>query len=101
MVHSLLLADFYKTGHIYQYPKDTEMVYSNWTPRGSRIEGIDEVVVFGMQYFVKEYLIDAFNDGFFNLPKNQAVDEYKRILDNCLGPNAVKMEHVEKRFHSQ
>jgi nicotinamide phosphoribosyltransferase len=94
-INPLLLADFYKTGHIYQYPEGTEMVYSNWTPRGSRIEGINEVVVFGLQYFIKEYLINQFNEGFFDLPKEQVVGEYKRILDNSLGPDVVKMDHIE------
>ena len=34
----------------------------NLTPRGSRIPGIDRVVVFGIQYFIKEYLIRRFTD---------------------------------------
>ena len=31
-----LLVDGYKVGHVFQYPSDTEFVYSNLTPRKSR-----------------------------------------------------------------
>lgn len=55
-----LLCDFYKVSHREQYPKGTEKIYSTWTPRESRIEGIDHVVAFGFQSFIKEYLIDYF-----------------------------------------
>lgn len=92
---AIVLKDFYKTDHRRQYPKGIELVYSNATPRGSRIPGIDKVVVFGLQYFVIEYLIDHFNETFFNVPKETAVSQYKRRLDTSLGPDAVPMDHVE------
>jgi len=92
---ALVLKDFYKTDHRRQYPNGTELVYSNLTPRGSRLPGIDKVVVFGFQYFVIEYLIDHYNETFFNVPKEEAVRKYKRRLDTSLGPDAVPMEHVE------
>lgn len=44
-MNPMLMADFYKLSHREQYPKGTEYVYSTWTPRKSRIEGINEVVV--------------------------------------------------------
>ncbi len=46
--------DFYKTGHHKQYLPGTTMVVSNMTPRGSRIEGIDKVVWFGIDAYVKD-----------------------------------------------
>ena len=91
----ILLKDMYKTGHIFQYPEGTEEVYSNLTPRGSRIDGIDKVVVFGIQYFIKEYLVDQFNQNFFNLPKESAIGYFKRRMDNALGVGAVATEHME------
>jgi len=86
--------DFYKTDHRRQYPLNTQLVYSNFTPRGSRIDGVDEVVVFGIQYFIKEFLIKRFNEGFFLIPKEKAVAAYRRRLDNGLGKGAVSMEHI-------
>lgn len=88
-------SDFYKTDHRRQYPKGTELVYSNLTPRGSRIFGVDEVVVFGIQYFIKEYLQRQFYEGFFAIPKGIAIATYKRRLDNALSKDAVSMEHIE------
>jgi len=42
-------------------------------------------VFFGLQYFIKEYLIKRFNEDFFNLPKEEVVSEYKKYVDNYLG----------------
>lgn len=95
MRYPINFSDFYKTDHRRQYPKKTQLVYSNLTPRGSRIDGIDEVVVFGIQYFIKEYLIKRFNEGFFRRPKEDSISEYQRRLDNALGAGAVTMEHIE------
>jgi len=95
MIPPINYTDFYKTDHRRQYPPNTELVYSNLTPRGSRIEGVDEVVVFGIQYFIKEYLIKRFNEGFFHVPKHKAVLQYRRRLDNALGVGAASMEHIE------
>lgn len=91
----LVWKDFYKTDHRRQYPAGTELVYSNLTPRGSRIAGIDSVVVFGFQHFVIEYLIERYQRDFFDQPKEEVVAKYKRRLDTSLGPDAVPMDHVE------
>jgi nicotinamide phosphoribosyltransferase len=93
-VSPMLLKDFYKTDHRRQYPKGTEYVYSNFTPRDSRVKGIDKAVVFGPQFLVQEYLIDQFNQNFFALPKEDAVGEYKRRMDTALGPNAIDVSHI-------
>jgi nicotinamide phosphoribosyltransferase len=89
-------SDFYKTDHARQAPDGTTGIYANMTPRGSRIEGIDKVVVFGFQYFVLEYLIKRFNRDFFEQPKDLAVRRYKRRLDNALGKDAVEVSRWEK-----
>lgn len=94
MIQPIAYTDFYKTDHRRQYPPKTEFVYSNLTPRGSRLKGVEAVVVFGIQYFIKEYLIKRFNDGFFHIPKNEAITKYKRRLDNALGKDTVSMEHI-------
>lgn len=64
-MNTLHLSDGYKVDHRNQYPTGTELVYSNWTPRTSRVEGIDEVVLFGLQYFIKKYIIEEFDTQFF------------------------------------
>ena len=95
-IPALVLTDFYKTDHRRQFPDGTSLVYSNFTPRGSRLEAIDHVVFFGLQYFVIEYLQKRFTETFFALPKAQAVAAYRRRLDHALGAGAVPVDHVEQ-----
>jgi nicotinamide phosphoribosyltransferase len=95
-INPMNLIDGYKADHRRQYPEGTEYVYSNFTPRMSRMEGVNEVVFFGLQYFIKDYVIDRWNKGFFQRPKAEILKAYKRRLDNYLGPDAVPIEHVEE-----
>ena len=69
----ILLKDGYKVGHKFQYPEGTTLVYSNLTPRKSRNAEINEIVFFGLQYFIKEYLVRQFNENFFNKPKEEVL----------------------------
>ena len=84
-IPAILASDSYKQSHRNQYRRGTEVVYSTWTPRKSRIEGIDKVMTFGIQYFIKDYLIDSFNKTFFNRPKEEVIAEFKRVMTNYTG----------------
>lgn len=92
---TLHLSDGYKVDHRNQYPKGTELVYSNWTPRKSRIKGVDKVVFFGLQYFIKKYLQEEFDQDFFQQDKTKVVEQYRRRINAYLGPDAITYEHVE------
>ena len=94
---SILLTDGYKLDHRRQYPEGTEFVYSNWTPRSCQYfpEAHEGAVVFGIQYFIKEYLLDKFNKNFFNRPKEEVVEEFLRRINTFLGPNQVGKSHIE------
>ena len=100
MKETILLTDGYKLGHHFQYPKGTEMVYSNWTPRSCKYfpEASEGSVVFGIQYLVKEYLIKQFNENFFNLPKEQAIKEFHDRVDNFVGISNVGIKHIEALY---
>ena len=89
----MLLCDFYKIEHYRQYPDGTEFVYSNWTPRKSRIEGADFMILFGLQMFCQRILIDYFNEHFFSRPLDVVLAEYKRIIENTIGPLPT-YEHI-------
>lgn len=52
----MLLTDFYKVNHYEQYPPGTNLVFSNFTPRTSRIMGVEHSVFFGLTYFLKHYI---------------------------------------------
>lgn len=92
---AMLLCDFYKISHREQYPEGTEVVYSTWTPRGSRIPEIDQVVAFGFQGFVENYLVNFFNENFFQRKKDDVVKEYKRIITHSLGIKDPSTQHIE------
>ncbi len=94
MINPLLLTDGYKVDHRRQYPDKTTLVYSNWTPRKSRIDGIEEVVFFGLQYFIKKYIIEEFENNFFSKPKTEMLSAYSRRINNYLGENAVGVNHI-------
>lgn len=94
-------ADFYKTGHIFQYPEGTEYVYSNFTPRSSRLAPVlkdsfdDKVVFVGLQGFIKWFLIDLWNTEFFQKPKHEVLAAYRNRMDRALGVGAVPLDHIE------
>ncbi|WP_196895673.1 nicotinate phosphoribosyltransferase [Aureivirga marina] len=96
-MNPLLLTDGYKLGHHRQYPEKTTLVYSNWTPRKSRMKGIEEVVFFGLQYFIKEYLIDQFNQNFFQRNREEVLKEYKDYVDAYLNED-YDISHIEKLY---
>lgn len=91
-----ILCDFYKISHRAMYPENTQLVYSTWTPRTSRIKGVDNVVVFGAQAFIKEYLLDVFQEHFFNKPKEEVIFEYKRLISSTLGDPNPETKHLEE-----
>ena len=91
-INPILLVDFYKVHHQRMYPDNMIKLYSNWTPRSSRIASIQEVVVFGVQHFVKEYLIKMFNEDFFNQKKEEIYNVYTKcaLLDRGYIKSTVK-----------
>lgn len=91
-----LLCDFYKVSHREQYPQNTQMVYSTWTPRVSRYEEITEVVHFGHQKFIKEFLIDYFNENFFSRDEDEVCLEYERYIKFALGNPNPSSDHIRK-----
>ncbi len=93
-INPFLLTDYYKVGHVFQYPAKTELVYSNLTPRSSRLKDVDEMVFFGLQYFLKEYLVNYFNQNFFNQPLEKVMADYKRRIKTSIG-DLPTYEHIQ------
>lgn len=93
--------DFYKSDHRRQYPEGTTLVYSNFTPRSDKLSPIPthlfdgRVVSFGLQFFIKDFLIDAWNTEFFGKPKAAVVARYKHRMDTSLGVGAIPVDHIE------
>lgn len=124
-INPLFQVDFYKTSHHAMYPKGTTKIYSNLTPRKSRLPDVNKIVVFGIQYFILEYLIKQWNEQFFNAfeiieeevpydrdialypgetytvyrkvksSKDQIIPKYSRMMDATLGKGAITTKHLE------
>lgn len=90
----LLLIDFYKATHAEQYPKDIKRLVSYYTPRMSRLQDTDKVTFFGLQYFIQEYLVKGFNENFFSRPKEEVMNEYRRIIDHTLGKDSAGYDKI-------
>ena len=89
-----LLLDGYKLDHKNQYPDGLEFVSSNLTPRTTRRPYTRSVVTFGIQYFVKEYLIEQWQNNFFAQPIEKIEKRFTNRINNYLGPNNVGFEHI-------
>ena len=95
-INSLLLKDFYKAVHSEMLNPGMTKSVSYYTPRKSRVNRWPKVVNFGLQMFIKNWLIDEFNENFFNRPEDEVVVEYKRVLDNAMGKDIYDINKVRK-----
>ena len=96
LTNPLLMIDFYKACHESQYPKGLTKMVSYYTPRMSRLDDVDKVTLFGLQAFIKEYLIEGFNTYFFNRPVEEVVAEYTRVLNYTMGEGSYDATKVTK-----
>lgn len=83
-INAMLLKDFYKMCHLVQIPDGMTKSVSYFTPRKSRVDMWPMVINFGLQAFIKEWLIENFNETFFNRPEEEVVNEYRRICENTM-----------------
>lgn len=97
-INPLLETDFYKTIHHLAYVPGLEFLVSYWTPRMTRIEGVDKVVMFGLQGLIKEHLIDAFEKHFFGRPWEELEAEYKRVIAHTMTEQAADTTEMKKLY---
>ncbi len=92
LLETILLTDGYKLDHRRQYPKGTEQVYCNFTPRSCNWypEAHDGAVVFGIQYFIEKYLVEKFNEEFFSQPIGDVLGAFERRIKTYLGEQAAQ-----------
>lgn len=95
-INSLLLKDFYKAVHSEMLNKGMTQSVSYYTPRKSRVNRWPKVVNFGLQMFIKNWLIDEFNENFFGRPEAEVVREYQRIMDNTMGKGIYDISKISK-----
>lgn len=74
------------------YPEGLEHVESNYTNRKSRVEGIDHVVQFGLQAWLKD-LTEAY-ERFFAASKEEVIEDYRKNTETFVNPGFT-LEHIE------
>lgn len=93
-MNPMLLADFYKISHRKMYPPGTTKVYSTWTPRGSRMAGVNEFVWFGLQAFIERRLVNMFQTEFFESDIEEIIWDYERMIRGTLGDKEPETDHI-------
>jgi nicotinamide phosphoribosyltransferase len=74
------------------YPEGLEHVESNYTNRKSRVEGINHVVQFGLQAWLKD-LTEAY-ERFFAASKEEVIEDYRKNTETFVSPGFT-LAHVE------
>ena len=94
-LNPFLLIDYYKSVHAPAYVPGLEYLVSYWTPRKSRIPGIDKVVMFDLQATIKQHLMVDFYINFFNRPWEELEAEYKRMMRCTMTEQAADISHMK------
>lgn len=90
----MLMADTYKNTNPDAMPEGLTKLTSYITPRKSMFKNIDKVVFFGLQGFIREFLIDLVNDTFFNRDREEVLNEYKTYLDTQIGSHSYDIQRI-------
>jgi len=90
----ILTSDSYKISHFKQYPKGTEYVYSYFESRGCDIKEWDSVCFFGLQYFLKRFMVGP-------VVTQEKIDEAKAVFGPHFGDETMfyqqGWEHILKK----
>lgn len=94
----LLCIDSYKLGHMTMYPRGTERVYCNLTPRSTRHfdkgavpEYNDGLIVSYGVRLAMEDIQESFDMNFFNRPLKGVLAEFKEAVLPFVGDNSIEV----------
>lgn len=90
----LLFIDSYKGDHLSQYPEGLSYLYSNFTPRKSRVTGNNKVVWFGLQAWIIDMLLTEMQENFFALKKDKAIAPYRNRMESFYWPGLKAIDAV-------
>lgn len=94
MNNLILTQDSYKVSHWRQYPPGTENVYSYFESRGGEFQNI---IFFGLQYFLKKYLAGQ-------VITLDNINEAEQIVSKHMGPNMFNRNgwmHILKKHEGR
>ena len=94
--NAILLCDTYKACHVSMYPAGLTKLVSYWVPRKSYFENEEnqKMVWFGMQAFIKTFMIDFFEKNFFKKSERYVRKTFTKYMNIQLGEGAYDVEHV-------
>ena len=91
----MLMSDTYKHTHPRMYPQNLTKLVSYLTPRKNMSPAFPNMVFFGLQAFIRDYLVDGFNDQFFNLSLSQVKREYEHYMCVQIGVENTEWPKIE------
>lgn len=100
-ISPLLRTDSYKLSHVHLMDQTVggkgiiTKLLSNFTSRGSRVPGVNHTVHFGLQAWLTE-LQEDFETGFFNIPVEEAIADYRDGIDGFVDLTDFDDTHIRK-----
>lgn len=91
----MLMSDTYKHTHPRMYPQTLTKLVSYLTPRKNMSSAFPNMVFFGLQSFIMDYLINGFNEQFFNKSPYDIEREYKHYMDIQIGVENTEWPKIE------
>lgn len=91
--------DSYKVSHKAMEVDQTQLIYSNFTPRTSKyFEAMypqfdKQVVFFGLQYFILKELVHNWQEYFFKRDHDEVMAQIEEIFLPYLGMSGDKLKH--------
>ena len=94
----MLMSDTYKHTHPRMYPQNLTKLVSYLTPRKNMSPAFPNMVFFGLQAFIKDYLIDGFEKQFFNKPLREVELAYKKYMDIQIGVENTEWDKIKALY---
>lgn len=93
-IMSLLLSDTYKHTHPRMYPKNMTKLVSYLTPRKNMSKAFPNMVFFGLQPFIMEYLVDEFTKNFFDKSEEEVRKVYAEYMGVQIGLENCEIDQI-------
>jgi len=91
----MLMSDTYKHTHPRQYPQNMTKLVSYLTPRKNMSVAFPNMVFFGLQAFIDDYLLKGFREQFFNRPLFEIERDYKHYMDIQIGVENTEWDKIK------
>lgn len=91
----MLMSDTYKHTHPRMYPQNLTKLVSYLTPRKNMSPEFSNMVFFGLQAFLIDYLMDGFNEQFFDCDIKDIEATYKHYMGVQIGVENTEWSKIK------